>query len=486
MDRKAARGLPWSMGTYAASRGITILALLVLARLLEPADFGLAALATIIMLSLSLLNDLGLGGTLIQRQGLNRRAMGTLLTLMLLASVVLALLLAAFAPVAARLFDQPRLTGLLFVLAGFISFNGAAWFHDALLQRELEFGRRFAAHLAQALTYAAVAIVLATVGAGVWSLVIGQVAGMLIHMAVLLAVVPYRVRPRFDAAIARDAIRTGRGFLAQGWLSFVENTADYFIIGRVLGATQLGFYSMAFRMAELPYYAIADPVGKVTFSGFSRMRHHGEDVVAPFLHGLRAVALVACPAGVLLSGLAGPFVGVVFGDQWLPMIAPLAVLGVWAALRPVQATLGWYLNSAGRQGLMGVLSAVMLTVLIPVVVVAASLGGLVGVAWAMVAHVLVSVALLAVAAHRQAGATVTRQWLALRPVVVACPVAWVAAWSVARLTADQSDVLSLAVGALAGVLAYVTAVSLLAPGTLSDALRGARATVVGSAAAPPG
>lgn len=485
MERKIARGLPWSMGTYAASRGITILALLVLARLLEPADFGLAALATVIMLSLSLLNDLGLGGTLIQRQELDRRAMGTFLTLMLLASMAIALLLVAFGPLAASIFDQPRLTGLLAVLAGFVSFNGAAWFHDALLQRELEFGRRFAAHLVQALTYATVAVVLATAGAGVWSLVIGQVAGMLTHLTALLIVVPYRVRPRFDPATARDAIRTGRGFLAQGWLSFVENTVDYLIIGRVLGATQLGFYSMAFRMAELPYYAIADPVGKVTFSGFSRMRHHEEDILAPFLRGLRVVALVACPAGVLLSGLAGPFVVVVFGDQWLPMIAPLAVLGVWAALRPVQATLGWYLNSDGHQGLMGVLSALMLIVLIPVVVAAASLGGLVEVAWAMVAHVLVSVSLLAVAAHRRAGASVAGQWLALRPVVLACPIAWVAAWSVARMTADQSDVLSLVAGALAGTLAYVTAVSLLAPGTLSDALRGARATVARSTAAPP-
>jgi PST family polysaccharide transporter len=473
------------MGTYAASRGITILALLVLARLLEPTDFGLAALATVIMLSLSLLNDLGLGGTLIQRRDLDRRAMGTLLTLMLLTSLVLALVLVAFAPLAASIFDQPRLPGLLMVLAGFISFNGAAWFHDALLQRELEFGRRFAAHLAQALTYATVAIVLAAVGAGVWSIVIGQVTGMLAHLALLLSLVPYRVRPRFDRATAGDAIGTGRGFLAQGYLAFVENTVDYLVIGRVLGAAQLGFYSMAFRMAELPYYAIADPVGKVTFSSFSRMRHQGQDVLAPFLHGLRVVALVACPVGVLLSALAGPFVAVVLGDQWLPMIAPLAVLGVWAALRPVQATLGWYLNSVGRQGLMGALSAIMLSVLVPLLVVAVNIGGIVEVAWAMVAHIVVSVSLLAVAAHRRAGATIARQWLALRPVVLACPAAWVVAWSVVRVTAGQSDVLSLAAGALAGTLAYVTVVSLLAPGAFSDALRGARATVARRAAAPP-
>ncbi|MGZ6694972.1 MAG: oligosaccharide flippase family protein, partial [Solirubrobacteraceae bacterium] len=195
METKALRGLPWAVMSYAVTKVVALLVTVVLARLLQPSDFGLVALATLAIGTLMIFNDLGLGATLVVRQDLGRRAQGTLLTLMLLMAVVVALVVAALSGVAASALGEPRLQGLLLVLAISVALSGPAWFFDAQLQRELEFRLRFIARSIESGVYAVVAIGLAVAGAGVWSLVIAQVAGILTSVVVAFLLVPYRVRP---------------------------------------------------------------------------------------------------------------------------------------------------------------------------------------------------------------------------------------------------------------------------------------------------
>jgi O-antigen/teichoic acid export membrane protein len=471
LEQKALRGVPWTLLAYASNKAVTVGTTLVLARLLTPEDFGIVALALLVIVALSFLRDLGLNGALILRQDLDRRAKGTLLTLMLGTGALLGLALAAASPLVAELMDEPRLDEVTAALSATLLLGGVTWFYEALLQRELEFRKRFYSLAAQSLTNAAVALPLAALGAGVWSLVAGQLASTVAFGAALLAVAPYRVRPAFDRDAAVDALRTGRGFLLQAFGGFAQQNADYLVVGRVLGAAPLGYYSMAYRLAELPYYAIAEPVARVTFPAFARMRSRGEDIRPSFLSGLRLVALVTCPVGVILSGAAEPFTHAILGDAWLAMIGPLAVLGVWAAIRPLQVTVSWLLNSIGEAGLMGVVSVAVLVPLVPSLVLAAELGGMTAVAWVMVADIAVSLLVLGVFASRRGGVGLGAQWRASAPAVVACLPAWVAARAVADATvADLPAGVALLASAAAGTLAYVAAVFAMDPRLPATAL----------------
>jgi PST family polysaccharide transporter len=472
--------------TYAVNKAITVATTIALARLVAPREFGLVALATLTVQTISLFNDLGMGGALVLRQDLDRRAVGTMLTLMVGMHTVIALVIFATAPLAALAFGEPRLTGILAALSGGVVLSGVSWFQEALLQRELQFRRRFLAQAAQSGTYAGVALALAFAGAQVWSIVIGQIAAVGAYTLALFALLPWRVRPAFDRAAARDAFATGRGFLVQGGLAFLRGNVDYFAVGRILGARQLGFYSMAYRLGELPYYAIADPVARVTFPAFARMRARGEDVAPRFLTTLRLVALVSCPLGVLLSAAAGPFTRAVLGPAWLPMIGPLEVLGVWAALRPLQVTIGWLLNSVGQAGLMGTLSAVILLPLLLGVCAAAWLGSITTVALVMLTEVVISLIACAIFVQRRAGVTLARQWKAVEPVAAACPLAWLAAAGVSRLHTNEPALLTLLGSVAAGTLVYAAVVSLVAPGTFPYALRRAREMVSRPAVLPGG
>lgn len=469
MEDRAVRGVPWTLVSYAVNRALLLLTVVVLARLLVPEDFGLVALAMVAVQLCNVLSDLGLSGTLVLRQDLDERGKGTLLTLMLAASVLLAVVLAASAPLIADLFDEPRLGGVLAVLSLGIVISGVTWFYETALQRELEFRRRFVALSVQVVAYAAVAIGLAALGAGVWSLVAGQLSSLLAFAAILLWLAPYRVRPAFNRDDARDILGTSKGFLLQGGLGFVSGNADYVSVGGILGATSLGFYSMAYRLGEVPYYGIADPVAKVTFPAFSRMRDRGMEVRSAFLSTLRLVALVACPIGVLLSAAAQPFTEVVFGEKWSPMIGPLAVLGIWAAVRPIQSTIAWLLNSVGEAGVMGVIDLIVLVPLVPALLLAADLGGITAVAWVMLAYMVVSGLALAVLAHRRGGVSLADQWRALMPVLIACVVSWAAT----RAVADAVDgpAAALAASITTGTCSFIAVLWAIEPGLLRVALR---------------
>lgn len=471
LEDKAVRGVPWTVLTYGASKALTLLTTVVLARLLVPADFGLVALAFLSINAIGLFRDLGLGGALVLRQDLDERAKGTVLTLMLAMGVMLALAVVLLAPLAADLFRAPKLTGVLRALAPILALGGFNWFYEAVMQRELEFRKRFITLTAMSVAYAAVAVTLAALGAGVWSMVVGFLAGFAVQGVASTLLAPYLVRPAFDRKAAREAIGAGSGFMAQGGLAFLQQNSDYLAVGRVLGATPVGFYSMAYRLSEIPYWAIADPVAKVTFPAFSRMRHRGEDVVQPFLSALRMIALVAFPLGVLLSACADPFTRLVFGDKWLAMIGPLSVLGIWASMRAVQATTGWLLNSVGEAGLMAAVSALVLVPLIPGLFLAADLAGITAVSWVMLADLTLSVIVLSMFASRRAGARISDQWRAVRGVAVAAVLCWVAARGVATLTDGASALIGLAAAATAGLAVYVGAVRLIEPGMLGNAIR---------------
>jgi PST family polysaccharide transporter len=472
-NKSMVKSVPWTFVSFGATKVISLLTTVVLAHLLSPSDFGLMALATLAYGALGLFQDLGLGATLVLRQDFDEEEMGTILTLLFITSLAVTAIVIALAPVAASLLDQPRLNELLPVLAISAVFSTFAWFYESMFQREMEFKKRFVGQVVQTVTLAVTSIGLAIAGLGVWALVIGQVTSMLVLSSVYLAMASRRIRPRFDRGVAREVVRSGRGFLAQGWLAWISENVDYLVVGRVLGEAQLGFYSMAYRLGELTHFGIADPVAKITFPAFARMRSQGEDITTTYLSALRLVALLACVIGAVLSGAARPFTLGVFGSNWEPMIGPLAVLGIWAAVVPLQVTIGWLLNSTGHAGTVGTVTAILLIPAIPLLIVAAHVGAT-AVSWVILLQALLQVPLMANVIHRRLHIHIVPHMRALGPIVLATAAAWAASRLVAEATTGIAPVVSLLVAALPGVLVYAALVFLLDRGTVMLAVATAR------------
>lgn len=472
--------------TYAGSKVITLASTFVLARLLTPTDFGTVALAFLTINVLAIFRDLGLGAALVVRQDLDRRAQGTVLGLMLGMGFLLTVIVAALAPAAADVFDDPTLEDILPPMALTLLMGSYNWFYEVILQRELEFSRRFVAVIAMSVAQVVVSITLAALGAGVWSLVAGWLASWATQAVAVTALAPYRVRPRLDRAVARDVIGTSRGFLAQGALTFVQQNADFLAVGRVLGSAQLGLYTMAFRLSEVPYWAVADPAAKVTFPSFARMRHAGEDVTPSFLAALRLIALVCVPLGLLLSAVAEPFTEVVFGAKWSGMTGALSVLGLWAALRPLVVTIEWMLSSVGQQGLVARLAAMPVLLSVPILFVAADGSGITAVAWVVVAAAAVTAIAMVWAVRARCAIPARDIGRAVWPAVAGAAPAWLSAWVVAKALAGAPSTIALAAAVLAGAVAYTALASLAEPGVLRAASKQVGRMFGRSLAAAPG
>jgi O-antigen/teichoic acid export membrane protein len=471
MEDRAIRGVPWTMLSYALNKILTLATTIALARLLSPEDFGLMAYATLALLFLTIYRDVGVGSALIVRRRLDEADKATTLTIILAVSITAAVLIAALSPLIASLLDEPRLAGILAALSLTLVFGAPAWFYEALFQRELEFRKRFLAMTAQNVLFTPVALTLAIAGAGVWSLVIGYVAGSAASAVAYVLLAPERIRPAFDWGRAKTALSSGLGFMVQGGVALVRQNVDYLAVGRFLGTIPLGFYSLAYRLSEVPYLGIADPVAKVTFPGFARMRARGEDVSDAFLTVLRLVALVTCPIGVILSGVADPFVAAVLGDKWLPMIGPLSVLGIWAAVRSTTATTGWLLNSVGLARVLGSISIGILIPLVPGVIVAAELGGTTDVAWVVLADTVIELVAISVYIHTRGGISVARQWRAVRPAVLGAAPTWVVARLLAEATSGLAPILGLAVSLAGAVGLYLAILTVFEPGLIRQVLR---------------
>lgn len=471
MQLKAIRGVPWTVASYGASKAVNVLTTIVLARLVAPDEFGLVALATLALTLLGLVKDLGLGGTVIVRQDLDRRALGTVLTLMMVVSALLGVVVAACAPLLADFFGEPRLADVVYVMSTLLLISGFSSFYEVLLQREMEFKSRFVALIGQSVVITAVSIPLAAAGAGVWSLVAGQIAGLAAFGLLAFVLAPYRVRPTFERGIVRSLFTAGSGFLLQNVSIFARQNADYVVVGRAFGAASVGFYSMAYRLSDLTYWAIADPVARVTFPSFAQTRSSGGDIRGSFLTVLRLVVLVSCPLGVILSGAADPFTEAVFGDRWAPMVGPLAVLGIWSAIRPGETTLNWLLNSIDQARVVGIFSMAVLVALVPALILAATFGSITTVAWVVLGDLLVSLAFMSAMVARRGGVPLGDQWRAVAPIVIASVPAWAASRGAASALDGAASGVTLAASVGAGAAAYLVALMLVAPGLLRDGFR---------------
>jgi lipopolysaccharide exporter len=477
MEGKARRSIPVSIFSYASNQALRLCATVVLARILVPSDFGLFALTSLAISLLSIFNDFGIGPALVVARDLDRRTRATALTLMIAASLLLAGVLVVLAPLAADLFDEDQLDELLIVVAGSLFLSGPIWFHETTLQRDLEFVKRFATKLVQTLTYIVVAITLALLDAGVWSLVIGHVASYVTYLIALIVVSTDRVTPGWDREAARRLAGSGRGFLAQDALEYAQQQSDAVAIGGFLGAGSLGLYAMGYRFGELTYVGVADPVTQVTFPAFTRMRHRGEDWRQSFLTVLRLVALITFPIGAFFSGAAEPIVNTLFGDKWEATIGPLAVFGIWAMLKPLEGTFGWLLNSLERQGSLATVRALALIPFVPALMIAADHSGITAVAWVMVAHMAGLTIVVSLIVRARGELALRDQLRAVGPPAVGAMAAWFATRGTAIALDDAAPLLALMASGAAGLAAYAAAASVVDPRVFPTAVAEARTTL---------
>jgi PST family polysaccharide transporter len=334
----AVRGLRWTSAQEWVQQGTSLVVLLVLARLLSPADFGTVAIAASIAAILSALQNQGFATALVQRDQCDPLHMDSAYWATLAISTLLAVLLLLAAPTLAGIYGEPVLADILAVSCAILIIQAVAAVHRATLQRELQFRELALISSASALVAAAVAIALALAGYGLWSMVFQQAAGAVVSAVMLWWRSSWRPRLRFSLQHVRELWRFGIYVLGSNLVIQVGKRIDALLLGYFLDTSAVGLYSVGRRVIEMINAVLMKALGSVTFPTFSRIQKDSKRLAAAVSSTIRMVGFVAFPTFLLAAALAPYIVQTFLGEKWLAGAPVLSLLALGAAIGSVQWT----------------------------------------------------------------------------------------------------------------------------------------------------
>lgn len=460
LARRTASGVAWSYGAFASSRLLTLITTAILARVLTPEDFGVVGFATVAITYLAVAQDLGLGGALIYERERPQSAANLVFTWNLILGAALFIVAFSTAPFVADFFDTPEVTSLMRVLSLTFVIAPLGSVHLILLQRDLDFRRKMAPDVGNSLIKAVVSIALAFAGLGVWALVIGQVAGTLVSVVLAWWVVRWRPKLRVDWSLSKELMAYGLPLFLVDVIYVVTGNIDYLIVGRVLGATALGIYTLAYRLPEILVLGVVAVLSRALFPAFSRARESPDALRRGFLDSVRYVVIFTTPLCVGMFITAEPLVMVALGPEWAEVVPILRVLAVFAWVRSLMSNDGDVYKALGMPGFLAKITALRLAILVPVLLITAPFG-LVPVALGHLATTVVDKTLRIVLIARRLEMkvwTIVRQFLPA--VVAALPLALLAIAAL-TLTDTMRALPQLVITGVAGAAGYLIAIWLL-------------------------
>jgi lipopolysaccharide exporter len=327
------RGVLLSVGMRWTDRLIGFVSTLILARLLLPEDFGIVAMASIIVGLIATLLDLGVGSALIQNKHAAREEYDTAWTLRLMQAASVALFIWLLAPFAAEYFRDPRVYDVIRVMALTMLIGGFENIGIVAFQKNMEFGRDFQFFFFRRIPAFIVTLALAFWMHSYWAMVLGTVVGRTVTVGASYWFHDYR--PRFSCVRLKQIWSFSQWVLVRNLGGYAQAELDKFLVGRRTDAATMGSYALADEIAAMPGNELLAPVGRVLFPAFVSVADDPEKLRAMFCKAFGVQTLLAMPAAVGLVMVAGDAVPVLLGERWLsviPLVQTLALIGVFSAL----------------------------------------------------------------------------------------------------------------------------------------------------------
>lgn len=383
LARSGIRAAWFSGGSTLVTSSIQAIKLVALARLLTPEDFGVAGMAMVLIACGSVIADLGVGAAVIQKEDVPAPVLSRLYGLGLATGVGLFVLFCVAAPLAGRVYSEPRVGPVLVGFAATFLVLPIGALHQALAEKRLAFKRVAAIEVAASTAGAMGAIVCALAGGGVWALVADQVtaAGVKATLLAIQGRASWRTRPALGLHGLRPYLRFGAYSIGQRAANYASANVDYALIGSLLGAHALGLYRMGYELATLTSGRLNIVVSRVFFPVMSRFASDRERFRGAFLRMQETATLLGAPL-VIGIGLVAPLaVPGLLGPRWAESVPLLRVLCVVGLGRVIAGTIGPAILAAGRPELGLRWSLTLVVIQVPAIALAVTHGGLPAVAW---------------------------------------------------------------------------------------------------------
>lgn len=460
----------WRSGSQVLTQIVSWCSTLIVIRLLAPEDYGLFAMAQVMLMLLSTMNGWGLASALIREEHVSEERLRQTLGMLIILNCGLAMTQFLAAPLVAAWFEQPLVTELLRVQSLLYLAVPFCALPHAILSRRMDFRRPAQVRLAAALAGAGTALTGALSGLGVWTLVFAPMAMLLTEAIGMTWAARAPIRPSFRFAGAGHIAGFGGVMTATQIFWFVQSQADVMIAGRVLDPHSLGVYTTGLFFAQLLAAKFVPPINEVAYAAYARQQDVGP---AALLATIRLVMLVALPAYAGLAVVAPVLVPVLLGEKWLGIVPLLPILAIAMGMLTLQILFAPATNARGVP--QAALRITMIgSVVMPCAFLIGSQWGVIGFAWGWVGGMAVLTAATVTLSGRIIGLTLAGLAGALAPPLAAALMMGAGVALALGLLPEMLPLAKLVLAVLLGVALYLAALRLIAPERLAEALRFAR------------
>lgn len=379
VTRKTVAGGFWTISASLGYKVVGIIRTVVLARLLAPNDFGLFGIAMVVISGFNIFTETGANTMLIQKKDVDDRYWSTGWTIGIFRGCILFAALWLASGFIADFYNRPNIVTILRVLSFMFLLQGFSNIGLVNLQKTMRFKRKVAIDQISELLGNVTAIILGMIYLNVWALVAGKIITSLCLFLCSYIFIETRPKFSFDPNIVREFLSFGQSVFAATILVYIITSFDDLIVGKVLGITTLGFYTMAYNIANLPTINISRTIAQVTLPAYSQIKEDLKRIERAFIrvYGYNLLACVPVSIGLLI--LAPEIVEVVLGEKWLPMLPAFRILCLLGLFRGTASIIGPLFMSMGRPDYLRNIKIWEFVVFAPLIYPSAIFGGIIGV-----------------------------------------------------------------------------------------------------------
>lgn len=456
LDRSLVRGIAWTGVGKWATQIISWISTPIVARLLSPADYGVASMALVYIGLVLLINEFGLGSAIVQRRDLTEDQLARLGGLSVLLGALFFMVSVTLATPVARFFGNREVGPVIIALSLIFLTSSFQALPRSLLTRDLRFQRLAALDSVEAVVNTVVTLILAALGFRYWALVLGGIASRVAGTILALCWRGHRLTwpTQFKTIAAPVAFGAHIVIASLAWYAF--RNADLTVIGRRLGTAALGAYTIGATLASIPVDRLGALIARATPAIFAMVQDDRAALRRYVLALTEGITLLTFPAAVGLALVAEEFVLVVLGEQWREAINPLRILALAAVYRSVVPLMNQVLVATGESKRIMQATIAIAVVLPPLFYLASPWGiGAIALIW-LTAYPIASLAFFVRYAFAACDMTMKRYLIALWPATSATLAMAAAVLAVELLATDMlSPAILLVAKCVVGAATYV-------------------------------
>lgn len=335
------KGAFWTIGTRWAIKCVGFLNTVIMARLVLPADYGVVAMATLVVGLFQAFMDLGAETALLRKKEVSRDEIDSAWTLRLMQSLAVCTLMVVAAPLAAAYFKEPRVQLVLWMLAACIVLEGLNNIGLALAQKQFQFSLIFRVNVISKVLSVVVTIVAGLLLGDYRALVLGLAAGYVGGLVLSYWLHPYR--PRWNTSKIGEIWAVTKWLMLASMGNFLLRRSDELVAARISNTADYGTYHVGGDLGRLPVSELGPAMTRAFLPVLSTMQGQRQRVNAAVIKTLAAINAITLPVGLGVAAVAVPLTRLILGEQWLaaaPFVALFAVVAsVQFAISPLNTLL---------------------------------------------------------------------------------------------------------------------------------------------------